>query len=55
MMWEAMRPLAAVTRIREPGGMMASGRVLARKLLLLVRRIQVGGYGVVRMRRGLVG
>lgn len=39
-MWEAMRPLTAVTRIREPGGMKASGRVLVRTLLRSVRRIQ---------------
>jgi len=41
-MWEAMRLLAAVTRVREPGGTMASGRVLVRTLLRLVRRIQAG-------------
>ena len=51
-MWEAMRPLAAVTRIREPWGMMASGRVLVRTLLRLVRRIQA--RDMVWIRRGLV-
>lgn len=33
MMWEAMRPLVAVTRIREPEGMMASGRVLVEEIV----------------------
>lgn len=54
-MWEAMRPLVAVTRVRELEGMMASGKVLVEDIVAVSEEDTGGGYGVVWIRRGLVG
>ena len=55
MMWKAMRPLVAVTGIREPWRMMASRRVLVEDIFVVSEEDTGGGYGVVWIRRGLVG
>ena len=58
-MWEAVRLLVrllvAVTKAREPEGMMASGRVLVEDIVAVSEEDTGGGYGVVWIRRGLVG
>ena len=46
--------MAAVTRIREPVGMTASGRILMEDIVA-VSEDTGGVYGVVWIRRGLVG